>query len=136
MKLTGSWYNELNSRMSLTVDGASVTGTYESAVGAAKGVYPLVGRTERSPDGSQSVAFVVVWDNDVNGNLGCCTAWAGQLHVDARGRESIIATWLLSGDTVKEDDWKATKVGQDIFLREPRSATVGLEGVARAPSHP
>jgi hypothetical protein len=99
-----------------------------------KGAFPLVGRTETSASDSQRIAFVVVWQNDASGNLGCCTAWSGQLQTDASGKESIVATWLLTGDAPASDDWKATTVGQDTFHRGvPPSAS---ERSRRASSHP
>jgi hypothetical protein len=42
---------------------------------------------------------VVVRQNEASGNLGCCTAWSGQLHTDASDDESSVAPWLLTGDT-------------------------------------
>ena len=49
MSVTGNWYNELGSVMSLVVDGASITGIYQTAVGDASGIYQLVARKKRMP---------------------------------------------------------------------------------------
>lgn len=135
MKLEGVWYNELNSKMELTVDGASITGSYVTAVGEASGTYQLVGRTEIGADGSQSVAFVVCWQND-SGTSNSCTAWSGQLQPDARDNDSIATTWLLTGDTAEGNDWKSTLVGQDVFRRNPPSKTVSVAELRKPPSHP
>jgi hypothetical protein len=133
MKLAGTWFNELGSQMDLKVDGVSVTGTYVSAVGKAKGPYAIVGRTEASPDGSQSVGFSVVWENKETGNLGCCTAWSGQLQMPDGGAEQIVTTWILTGDTLAADDWNSTKIGQDTFRRDkPKPLPAGLQKA----SHP
>ena len=135
MKLEGEWYNELKSKMVLTVKDGSVTGTYETAVGDAKGPYVLVGRTETSAKGSQSVAFVVCWQNQ-SGTSECTTAWSGQLQADKNGKESISTTWLLTGDTDVDADWKSTIVGQDIVRRDPPASSPKVADLLRAPSHP
>lgn len=67
------------------------------------------------------------------GNLGCCTAWSGQLQTDASGNESIAAAWLLTGDAAASDDWRSTTVGQDTFHR--RSPAVVVGALATASSH-
>jgi hypothetical protein len=136
MKLDGVWYNELGSKMQLAVNGAAITGTYVTAVGDASGTYPLVGRTETGAPGSQSIAFVVCWQNDA-GNSGSCTAWSGQLQPDADGNDSIATTWLLTADTDVSDDWQSTSVGQDIFHRDAPAKSVTLVAdLRRQPSHP
>jgi hypothetical protein len=135
MKLEGTWYNELKSKMVLKVDGAAVTGSYETAVGETFGPCALSGRAETASKGSQSVAFVVCWQND-KATAHCCTAWSGQLQVDKAGKESLVTTWLLTEDTSPGDDWNSTKVGQDIFYRDPPTTAPKLAELRRAPSHP
>jgi len=136
MNLEGVWYNELGSKMQLAVNGGSITGTYVTAVGDASGTYPLVGRTETGAVSSQSVAFVVCWQNS-SGNSSSCTAWSGQLQPDASGDDSIATTWLLTADTELSDDWKSTFVGQDVFHRTPPASPVTkVADLRRQPSHP
>jgi len=135
MNLGGTWYNELKSKMVLTVNGPSVTGTYETAVGDATGQYAVVGRTETGAQGSQSVAFAVCWQND-SGSSRSCTAWSGQLQVDRNGKESIVTTWLLTGDTAAAGDWKSTVVGQDLFHRDAPAEVPQVASLRQAPSHP
>ena len=83
MDLAGTWFNELGSKMVLDVNGAAVSGKFETDVGEAKGTYELVGRTETAANDSQSVAFVVAWQN-AKGRTGSCTAWCGQLQKEGR----------------------------------------------------
>lgn len=76
MSLAGTWYNQLGSKMELTLLNGQITGTYESAVGAAagKGPYRLSGRTDTDQDlDSQNIGFVVSWEND-QGSLDSVTA--------------------------------------------------------------
>jgi hypothetical protein len=135
MKLDGVWYNELGSKMVLRVEAGAITGTYETLVGDARGSYRLVGRTETTPSASQSVAFVVCWDNETVSNR-CCTAWCGQLQLDGRGDETIATTWLLRGDGDATTRWKSTIVGQDLFRRQPPDKGMTVTDWLRAPSHP
>ena len=136
MKLDGTWYNELGSKMQLTVDGPAITGTYVTAVGEASGTYAIVGRTETGTHGSQSVAFVVCWQN-ASGSSASCTSWSGQLQQDANQQESIVTSWLLTTDTDVGDDWKSTFVGQDVFRRSPPAqAPTKISELRHQPSHP
>ncbi|MBV9948708.1 MAG: hypothetical protein JOZ69_17810 [Myxococcales bacterium] len=121
--------------MELVVNGASISGKYVTAVGDASGTYELVGRTETGAAGSQSIAFVVCWQNG-SGTSSSCTAWSGQLQADASGKDSIATSWLLTGDTKSSDDWKSTFIGQDIFHRDPPAKTATLADLRRQPSHP
>ena len=58
MPVGGTWYNELGSKMVLSVEGSQVTGTYHTTVGAAQGAYQLIGSVDVTPsDGGQAVAW-------------------------------------------------------------------------------
>jgi hypothetical protein len=47
--ISGTWYNELNSTMKITVKGKALTGHYVSAVGEAKGrTVPLFSRIDEA----------------------------------------------------------------------------------------
>jgi hypothetical protein len=121
--------------MQLAVNGPSITGTYVTAVGDASGTYLLVGRTETGAEASQSIAFVVCWQNDA-GNSDSCTAWSGQLQPDANGNDSIATTWLLTADTSAGDNWNSTLVGQDFFRRDPPGKVAARADLRGQPSHP
>ncbi len=138
MSVTGTWYNELGSVMNLEVDGASITGTYQTAVGDAEGIYQLTGSVDTDGDPSangQAVAWVVVWNNDY-GNSHSVTAWSGQYQL-IDGVEEIEALWLLTSETPAGYDWAATQVNKDTFTRtQPSEGVVARARKKRMPSHP
>lgn len=124
MQINGSWYNELGSKMEIAVavDG-TITGMYQTAVGNAKGIYPLAGRTEvDSPNDDQNIGFVVSWWNEY-GNSHSVTTWSGQVQ-EIDGQQIMRTTWLLTSETDPKDDWASTLVSIDVFTRERPSAEV------------
>jgi len=130
MPLDGTWYNELNSVMNLSVEetsnnGSVITGTYQSQVGASGGIYTLSGITdEGTGDPTPNIGFTVSWVNPSNGNSNSVTAWSGQLQV-IDGVEFIIAFWLLTQETNPANNWSSTRIGQDVFTRtQPTAAQV------------
>lgn len=136
MSLEGIWYNELGSAMELTVDGSSVFGTYHTAVGEAKGSYPLTGMIDtQSMEQNQAVGFVVAWKNE-SGSSHSVTVWSGQFQ-SVEGQEVLTTTWLLTRETEPEQDWKSTLIGHDLFTREPPSMIEIERAIKRAGwSHP
>ncbi len=115
--ISGVWHNELGSMMRIAASDGQLSGQYSSAVGDAKDFYQLVGRFNTAPAaGGQSCAWAVTWVNSY-GNAHSTTAWAGQYQIDESGAEEISAFWFLVSEMAPQDDWQATKVGQDIFTR-------------------
>lgn len=135
MALDGDWYNELKSKMVLTVKGASVTGQYHTAVGNASGIYDLVGRIDDQAGSSRAIAFVVSWQNS-DGNSESATAWSGEVQVEGQEDERIITTWLLTMETDPQNNWKSTIVGQDVFTRTPPSDAAVKSRLLQALPHP
>jgi hypothetical protein len=139
MTADGTWYNELGSVMTLTIDGASVTGTYQTAVGDASGIYQLVGSidTDGDPAGSgQAIAWAVVWNNEAKGSSHSITAWSGQYQLND-SEEEITTLWLLTSETPPDYDWAATQINQDVFTRnQPQQQDVLRARRRRMPSHP
>lgn len=130
MPLSGDWFNELGSKMTLQINGQDVTGYYYTAVGDAEGIYNLAGRTNNS---NTVLSFSVAWQNDY-GDSESATAWSGEYHDQD---DIIVTTWLLTSQTDEEDDWKSTLVGKDIFQRQsPNKDAVSHTKLMRAPSHP
>ncbi len=130
MPLSGDWFNELGSKMSLKVDGQDITGEYQTAVGNAEGIYDLSGRTNES---NSILGFSVAWQNAYGDNESA-TAWSGQYHSD---EDVIVTTWLLTDQTDDADDWKSTLVGKDVFQRQaPKEQAARQARLFRAPSHP
>ena len=124
MPLDGTWYNELNSEMILSVSeapnsGSIVTGTYQSKVGDAAGIYTLTGITDQGTgDATPNLGFTVSWVNPTYGNTNSVTAWSGQLQ-EIDGEEVITTFWLLTQETTPANNWKSTLVGHDTFTRTP-----------------
>jgi hypothetical protein len=139
MPVTGMWYNELGSVMTLGLDGAAVTGTYQTAVGDASGIYQLVGSVDVDGDPStsgQAIAWVVVWNNSANGSSHSITAWSGQYQI-VDGEEEIVTLWLLTEEVPVNKDWSSTRVNQDVFTRNPPDAVVAETAKKRGRiSHP
>jgi hypothetical protein len=136
MGLSGLWYNQLNSQMTLDDDGkGGLTGHYSSGVGeCASGVEcSLIGAYDTSPSGRTAVGFVVAWSSGlVSGSS--VTAWSGQYDPD---RDMIVATWLLTGPGVSPSAWNSTLIGQDWFRRDPHAEDVVRRYlVCGAASHP
>jgi Avidin family len=116
MTLAGVWYNELHSTMTIEIKGNLITGTYQTAVGDASGLYQLTGSFDANPtSSSQSVGWVVTWNNDIE-NSNCVTSWCGKLQV-INGKETITAMWLLSEESEVDDNWRSTVIGKDVFTR-------------------
>ena len=122
MSISGTWYNELGSKMTIAASGSSVSGIYETAVGAS-GMYQLTGRMNPIPysgSTSQAVAWAVAWNNPY-GNHHSATAWSGQYQV-AGANEQISTLWYLASETPPSDDWQSTLAGKDVFTKTPPSA--------------
>ncbi len=135
--LEGIWYNELGSEMNLQVDGMQVTGTYQTAVGNAQGIYQLYGLTDSDPaiPTNQAVGFVVVWENEY-GSSYSVTAWSGQWQMIG-SEESITTMWLLTSESDPSQDWKSTIVGKDVFTRnQPPQHQIEKNARQSAWSHP
>lgn len=124
MPISGTWFNELNSAMELSVSespngGSVITGIYKSQVGAADGIYNLSGITdEGTGDATPNIGFSVSWVNPTNGNSNSVTSWSGQLQI-VNGQEIITAFWLLTQETNPTNNWSATRIGEDVFTRNP-----------------
>jgi hypothetical protein len=133
MAIDGDWYNELGSLLTITTSGNVVSGTYQTAVGNAQGIYDLAGLINDDTD--PVVGWVVLWSNQY-GDSNSLTSWAGQYYSDGNP-EVIITMWLLRDETPENQDWAATQVGEDIFYRSPQLAQ-GPASVAslRAPAYP
>lgn len=117
--LNGIWYNELGSMMKLKVKGKTISGTYQTKVGEAQGVYPLVGLIDTDNDLSHALGWIVVWQNRF-GSSDSVTTWCGQVqNIDKI--PTIVTTWLLTQETNPQDDWKSTLIGKDSFTRVPLS---------------
>lgn len=148
MAITGTWWNELNSKMVIRrgKDRREIFGTYHTKVGKARARhYPLVGRCDASGHPDQLVSWVVVWDppdppaNRADSpNKPSITAWTGQYHVDeVTGAEFITTTWLLTSMSSAAEDWTSTRMSMDVFFRKPPSSKTAAiaRRLGKAASH-
>jgi len=127
--LNGTWYNELGSVMTIQTNGNTISGTYQTAVGDATGIYDLIGQTDTDNDTCQAVGWVVVWQNQY-GSLDSVTTWRGQFQV-INGIPTIVTTWLLTQETNPNDDWRSTLVRQDTFTTFQKSQEQIIESIKR-----
>ncbi|XP_056180331.1 avidin-like [Falco biarmicus] len=119
--LSGLWRNEQDSLMEISVlrDNGDFQGRYLTRVTLAGGcacASPLKGAQQQPSEGGwPTFAFTVRWDKFSNAT----TAFAGQCFVDTGGKETLTTMWLLREAVGSlEEDWKATRVGRNIFTRK------------------
>ncbi|XP_030048635.1 avidin [Microcaecilia unicolor] len=113
--LTGRWQNELGSNMTISqVDGKGFfTGVYMTQVSLTNRTIiesPLTGAQQLRDE--PTVGFSVNWKFAAS-----VTSWTGQCYKDPQGKEFLITTWLLREETPVEENWRATRVGLDVFIR-------------------
>ena len=119
MSLSGEWYNEFGSLMSITPPSDmshELRGFYVSQVGEALGAYPLSGRFGEREEGTfgAPLGWTVLWRNE-HQNAFSVTSWSG---LYLRETEQILATWLLTRSVDAGNEWEATVIGHDVFRRE------------------
>ncbi len=137
MTISGTWYNELGSTLTLVASDGTLSGTYETAVGGASGQYPLTGRYNTDPShGGQAASWSVAWQN-ASGNANSSTGWSGQYQQTASGQEEIHTMWLLASETEPDHDWGSVQVGSDTFTRaKPTDENAARATQSRPASHP
>lgn len=115
--VAGQWVNERGSAVTLSCDGARLSGVYNTNVGAPdKGQsFPLVGWAE-----GDNVSFTVNFKG-----YGSITAWVGQVEKSG-GKERLKTLWHLTRDIEDsqeaEDMWKSVTAGASVFTRADASA--------------
>ncbi|NXQ98484.1 AVID protein, partial [Sagittarius serpentarius] len=117
--LTGYWMNDLGSNMTIgeVNEEGEFTGSYRTAVTATTNkirVSPLQGSQHRmNQKGQPTFGFTVNWSFSDS-----VTVFTGQCFVDKGGMEVLKTMWLLRShvDDIK-NDWKAMRVGTNIFTR-------------------
>ncbi|XP_054034576.1 avidin-like [Dryobates pubescens] len=119
--LTGKWINDLGSTMAIGAvnEEGNFNGFYHTAVTATSNkikVSPLQGSQHHINQKNQpTFGFTVHWTFSDS-----ITVFTGQCFVDKKGKEVLKTMWLLRShvDNIT-DDWKATRVGINIFTRLP-----------------
>ncbi|XP_009556115.1 avidin [Cuculus canorus] len=120
-QLSGLWRNEQESLMEISAvrDNGDFQGKYLTQVTLAGGcarASPLRGIQQQPGEGGwPTFAFTVRWDVFSNAT----TAFAGQCFVDTGGKETLTTMWLLREAVGSlQEDWKATRVGKNVFTRK------------------
>jgi hypothetical protein len=125
-KLSGDWYNQVGSKMTLIADeNGGLSGTYKSAVGNAEDSYVLTGCFDVCPPSGEgvSVGWVVSFNNSKR-NAHSTTAWSGQYYFDG-GDERIVTRWLQTSSTAPSSVSQSTNVERGTFTRDnPRAAEI------------
>lgn len=139
MGISGTWFNELGSKMNLVASGGQLSGQYATAVGNASGLYDLSGRYNTVPASGtgQAAGWAVAWQNPYL-NSHSATGWSGQYQINPdTGQEEIYTLWLLASEATPSQDWGSTRVGQDTFTRtQPTDEEVARRSGVKAASHP
>ncbi|XP_062369249.1 avidin-like [Cinclus cinclus] len=118
--LTGHWVNDLGSNMTIEAVNSKgdFSGTYHTAVTATTNeikVSPLQGSMQKGPNqkGQPTFGFTVNWSFSDS-----ITVFTGQCFVDNDGKEVLRTMWLLRSRVESiNSDWKATRVGTNVFTR-------------------
>ncbi|XP_018423965.1 PREDICTED: avidin-like [Nanorana parkeri] len=115
--MTGVWVNTLGSVLILHADGSRLSGSLRSSVELHPGsagdqmtgkLMGVLGKGKQ-PTFSMSVS----WKGET------VTAWVGQCFQTAQC--PVLRTmWLLRSPTTAEDNWKATRTGEDIYYPEKK----------------
>lgn len=111
LALSGLWRNQLGSvlRLGALADGR-VTGSIEPTVGGVEGTYPVTGFFQAGEDGEGIIGFVVAWPPARS-----VTSWCGRY---AASSGTITAMWILTEASDGVNEWQATRIGHDTFVRE------------------
>ncbi|XP_073462511.1 avidin-like [Aquarana catesbeiana] len=111
--MTGVWLNTLGSVLTLHMDGPHLGGSLRSFVMLSQGVPgdemtgKLVGVVGKGKEPTFSMS--ITWKGGET-----VTAWVGQCFVKPHC-PYLQSMWLLRSQSTEEDDWKATRIGEDYF---------------------
>ena len=105
---TGTWINELKSKMTLTQKMDTLSGSYESAV-SAEG-HKTTGDLKGYVNGDL-IAFVVHWNE-----FQAITSWVGQL--DPTNPKLLNTLWQMTKQVAAGDEWASINAGADYFTKQ------------------
>lgn len=114
-QITGTWYNELCSKMTIACQDGHLSGKYYSAVGKSKDWYDLNGYCIENKNYTL-VGFSVRWMNEQM-ETNAITTWNGQLYHLKEG-DTIQTQWMLVSGVKWEDRWISTTLGHDEFVQK------------------
>ncbi|XP_044155402.1 avidin-like [Bufo gargarizans] len=110
--LTGVWVNTLGSLLNITAEGFRLKGSLQSSVQLAPHsagdhitgeLLGLIGQGDEP-----------TFTMSINWKVGSVTAWVGQCF-QMSNCPVLQTMWLLRSKATVEDNWKATRIGEDVF---------------------
>lgn len=104
---SGTWKNELTSKMDLAQTGDKISGTYESAVSGSGST--TVGDLVGFADGDL-LSILVHWRD-----FQAITAWVGQLGAD---QKSLNTLWNMVKQVESGQEWSSINAGADRFTKD------------------
>ncbi|OCT98617.1 avidin [Xenopus laevis] len=114
--LQGQWRNNLGSNLTVNsvTKGGRFTGAYMTAVSSVDAKIVESALTGFWKPSEQPIfGFAVKWAFSDS-----LTVWAGQCFLNDQKEEILHTTWLLrSKQDNEQDNWKATRIGVDVFTR-------------------
>jgi len=117
--LTGTWINQLKSKMTLQANqDGYLHGSYFTIVGNAPHPNPLHGSWVNGV-GGVVLSFTVAWNRDVPSiPYKSSTAWSGLLDEKEPQQLKIVTTWLLTSVTDEPLAWDSTHTNKDTFIKQ------------------
>ncbi|XP_056406028.1 avidin-related protein 1-like isoform X2 [Hyla sarda] len=121
--VTGVWVNTLGSVLKLFAEGSQLKGSLHSSVALYPGaagermtgkLIGLIGQGDQ-PTFTMSVSW----------KEGSITAWVGQCF-QTSDCPVLKTIWLLRSKATLEDNWKATRIGEDVFYPQKKCAIDGV----------
>ncbi|NXQ46291.1 AVID protein, partial [Catharus fuscescens] len=117
--LAGHWKNDIGSNMTISEvkENGDFTGIYNTSVSATTKIVPspLLG-SQHLPylQNQPTFGFTIHWNFSDS-----ISVFTGQCFVDNDGKEVLKTMWLMRSRVGKlEDDWKATRIGYNEFVRQ------------------
>uniref|UniRef100_A0A8C5QXA8 Avidin n=1 Tax=Leptobrachium leishanense TaxID=445787 RepID=A0A8C5QXA8_9ANUR len=116
--ISGVWVNSLGSRLSLSVDGLRLSGSYKTGVESSTGSAgkAMTGKVVGVLGSGVHPTFAM----SVSWRGGSVTTWAGQCFQGV-SRPVLKTIWLLRSQVPVEDNWMATRIGEDTFHRQKQN---------------
>jgi hypothetical protein len=105
---TGTWLNQLKSKMIIEQKSDTISGKYISKVSDTGG--ETTGKLAGFVDGD-IISFIVHW-NDFQ----AITSWVGQLEPNT-AQQTINTLWQMTKQVATGDEWESINAGADTFTR-------------------
>ena len=118
--LTGEFTNNLGSHCNLVAKDGKITGEYFTKPSRGKLIqpgFPVSGVYTPVKDGAlltMIVAYKIEGEKTNGLERFSHAAWNGKVYAS---RKDFKMNWLLNSNVNKEDEWSATNLGQDHFIK-------------------